>query len=268
MNTKKQNGEQFQLVAKTLDNAVLSVLSEEQLTGFDRAFKTATAIQTLRNTLTDEYMKPVMAMQGSKLGFKTDQTYPVDKVKDCLIDAVLTGVQPYGNQFNIIAGNMYVTKEGFGYLLSKIKGLKYSIVPTLPRMNMDKGSGAVVMKIEWQIGNEVPQSKEIEFAIKINKFMGADAVIGKATRKARAWLFNQVSDIEITDGEVEDVEYTEVVKSTIPEVSKEEKRDAQFKDFVMNIYDTEELEKFVKDHELTSEQMNFVEQRKSQLLSS
>lgn len=131
----------------------------------------------------------------------------MDIVKDCLIDAVLIGVEPYGNQFNIIANQTYITKEGYGYLLGKIKGLKYSIKPELPRINVEKGSGAVEMKIKWSFNGETKE-ETVDFATKVNAYMGADAVIGKATRKARAWLFNQVSDIEITDGDAEDAEFT------------------------------------------------------------
>ena len=198
-------------ISSKLNESVLSVLSEENIFGFEKSYKIANAIAFLKENLSNEYMKPIMAMQGSRLGFKTDKDnnggYPLEKVKECLIDAVLTGVQPYGNQFNIIAGNMYVTKEGYGSLLSKIKGLKYVITPELPRISAEKGSAAVEMLIKWSLNGKSEEQK-VDFAIKVNNYMGADAVIGKATRKARAWLFNQVSDIEITDGDVDDTEFT------------------------------------------------------------
>ncbi|MFK5282891.1 hypothetical protein ACI3PL_25325, partial [Lacticaseibacillus paracasei] len=80
-----------------------------------------------------------MALQGNRLGFKTDKDksggYPESVVKNCLIEAVLLGIQPTGNQFNIIAGNMYPTKEGCGYLLNNFKGLSYNLVCSLPRIN-------------------------------------------------------------------------------------------------------------------------------------
>jgi hypothetical protein len=204
------------VIAK-LNDSVFSVLGNDKLVGFQKAYAVANAIEELKVLLTPAYMKPIMQLQGNKLGFKTDKDkdggYPEAVVKNCLVEAVLMGVQPFGNQFNIIAGNTYITKEGFGYLLPRIPGLVFDIIPQLPRIKDQ--SAAVVMDIEWTI-NGVTKKKSIDFAIKVNNFMGTDAVIGKATRKARAWLFNTVNGTEIADGDVYDVD-AKVVSTKINE---------------------------------------------------
>jgi len=173
--------------------------------GFEKAFLVSNAIAELKNLLTSEYMNPIMNLQGNKLGFKTDKDstggYKEDVVKNCLIEAVLFGLQPTGNQFNIIAGNMYATKEGMGHLLSKISGLVYDIVPELPRIK--EGSGAVVMNIEWTLNGHT-RSKKIDIPVKVNNFMGTDAVLGKATRKARKWLYDTITGTEIPEGDISD----------------------------------------------------------------
>lgn len=212
-------------VANKLNSQVVSVIGHDALQGFEKAYKIANAIAVMKDLLTDEYMKPIMAMQGNKLGFKTDKDnaggYPLDVVKNCLIEAVLTGFQPFGNEFNIIAGQMYGTKEGFGSVLNKTKGLKYDITPTLPRINAAKDGAAVVMKITWTYGSEPEQMKEIDFAVKMNSYAGVDAAIGKATRKARAWLFNKINGTEVGEGDVQDVDFKSVpVKE--PDVTVEE----------------------------------------------
>jgi hypothetical protein len=151
-------------------------------------------------------MKPIMALQNSKLGFLTDKKdsqYPEKVVKECLIDAVLTGFQPYGNQFNIIKGNMYGTKEGFGYVLNKVPGLRWTIIPSLPRIDKTKWSAAVVMKIQWSFNLGPVTTEEIDFGIMIDEYTAKpDTVIGKATRKARAWLFEKVTGIEVGDADL------------------------------------------------------------------
>jgi len=189
-------------VAEKLNSSVLQVIGNENIKGFQRAYIIADAISVLKETLTKEYMKPIMNLQGNKLGFKTDKDtsggYSEEVVKNCLIEAVLFGLQPCGNHFNIIAGNMYATKEGCGYLLSKIQGLQYDIVPELPRMN-DK-SAAVVMNIQWTI-NGVTNTKKLDIPVKVNAYMGTDAVIGKATRKARKWLFDTITGCELPEGD-------------------------------------------------------------------
>lgn len=203
-----------------LNSKVLSVIGNENIIGFQKAYIIADAIGELKTLLTDDYMKPIMALQGSRLGFKADKIYDKTVVKDCLIDAVLSGVQPFGNQFNIIAGNMYITKEGFGYLLAKFPGLTYDITFELPRIKDE--SAAIVAIISWNL-NGVPKEKKMDIPIKVNKFMGTDAVIGKATRKARAWLYNTIAGTEFGDGDVTDI-HAEVIssKTNTPEKSKAE----------------------------------------------
>lgn len=129
-------------IIQKLNKNVEIALSAQTLAGFEKAYTMATAAGELKKLLNAEYMKPIMELQGNRIGFKTDKDnnggYPVETVKNCIIEAVLMGVQPVGNQFNIIAGNCYLTKEGIGYLLKNINGLSYDIVFTLPRINPEK----------------------------------------------------------------------------------------------------------------------------------
>lgn len=192
--------------------------------GFERAYTVAYATGELKKLLTAEYMKPIMALQGSRLGFKTDKDrdggYSEEVVKHCLIEATLTGVQPSGNQFNIIAGNCYITKEGFGYLLKNISGLVYDITFELPRINADKSGAAITAIINWTFQGQA-REKKIEIPVKMNAAMGTDAVIGKATRKARAWLFNTITGNEIGDGDVTEDGTATVISSKINKTAEE-----------------------------------------------
>lgn len=194
-----------QEIAKLLNSEVFTVIGQDSLVGFEKAYLIADAAGKLKALLTSEYMRPIMDLQNNRLGFKTDKQdgYHESIVKNCLIEAVLTGVQPFGNQFNIIAGNCYITKEGFGYLLSHFPGLQYEILPSLPRINGE--SAAIVMKITWTLNGNT-QSRDLDVPVKVNKFMGTDAVIGKATRKARAWLYNTINGTEIADGDIGDLD--------------------------------------------------------------
>lgn len=192
-------------IAQKLNDSVASVIGTDKLMGFEKAFLISNAIGELKTLLTPVYMAPIMQLQGNKLGFKTDKDkdggYAESVVKNCLIEAVLYGLQPFGNQFNIIAGNMYATKEGVGYLLSNFKGLSYDIVAELPRIK--EGSAAVVMIIEWSLSGAEKNVKKIDIPIKVNQYMGADAVLGKAMRKARKWLYDTITGSEIPDGDIE-----------------------------------------------------------------
>jgi hypothetical protein len=210
-------------VIQKLNTSVSSVLSASDIVGFERAYLVAQAAGELQALLTAEYMKPIMALQGNRLGFKTDKDtaagYPEATVKNCLIEAVLMGVQPCGNQFNIIAGNCYLTKEGVGYLLKNIEGLSYDIVFQLPRVSNDRSSAAIEANLEWTI-NGVKKTKTLPIPVKMNAQMGTDAVIGKATRKARKWLYDTITGSELPEGDAQDVE---VLSTKINKPTGEEK---------------------------------------------
>lgn len=211
----KQETKNLPKIFEQLDQSVLSVIGSSAISGFQKAFLVATAIQELKESLTPEYMKPIMALQGSKLGFKTDKDktsgYPIEQVRHCVVEAVLMGLQVTGNHFNIIAGNTYITKEGCGFLLNNTQGLSQTITLSLPRINPDKTSAAVDATIKWTL-NGTPNEITIPIAVKMDSYTSVDAVIGKATRKARAWLLGAINGTEIPEGEIEDVGYTAVEK--------------------------------------------------------
>lgn len=220
---------QYQLAAaETINTQVLAVLSDKSQ-NFTNAFAMANAISVIRNTLTPEVMQPIMSLAGSKLGFRTDrdkpskgqmpQPYPLETVKDCLIDAVLLGLNPTGNQFNIIASNMYVTKEGFTYLLKKIKGLRYSIIYPTTTFAQNKETALVTCEVTYQIGEDKPIKQLLEFTVKAGSYATTDSCNGKAERKAKCWLYNHIEGTDITDGDAEDISYTEVSSTRL---SKEE----------------------------------------------
>jgi len=212
------------LVSQELNNQVLAVLSNK-VEGFEKAFIMASALQTLDKLLTPEFMEPIMALQGSNLGFKVDKMYSMQEVKDCLKDAVLLGLQPTGNEFNIIAKNMYPTRQGFGSLLKKINGLKYSISYSNPTFTTDKTSANCIATIKWELNGE-KNVQEQEFAIKSNAYATADAILGKAERKARRWLFNTVEGTDIPDGDVTDIGFVDITqKKTHQETSKSKEYD-------------------------------------------
>lgn len=244
----------FTEIAQKLDSNVLSVIGSDKIQGFEKSYLVANAISSLSELLTPEYMKPIMALQGNRLGFKTDKDkaggYPEATVKNCLIEAVLLGIQPTGNQFNIISGNMYPTKEGCGYLLNNFKGLSYNLVCSLPRINADKTSAAVEVKISWIINGE-KKEETIPIPIKMDSYTSVDALIGKATRKGRAWLLSRVSGMEITDGDISDVSFTVVDPKKRPEEIDEAKAIQNCENFINSSQTIEELNQCKSDaHQL------------------
>lgn len=169
----------------------------------------AEGIVKLEQAITPEVMRPIMALQGKRLGFLTDKDkdggYNETIVKRCTIEALLRGVRPVGNEMNIIAGNFYATREAFVRLLREFEGLtELRLDFAVPRMS--NGGAVVLCKASWKL-NGVPDSMEAEIPVKVNNGMGSDAILGKADRKMRARVFNRLSGSEFPEGDVrEDLE--------------------------------------------------------------
>lgn len=172
---------------------------------FQKTFAMAAGIRQLKALITDEMMKDIMPLQGTSLGFRTDKDgsggYTMPIVRECLIEAVLRGLQPVGNQFNIISGRCYTTKEGFTHLLKTLPGLS-DLKLTFGVPQMQQGGATVEGSAAWKY-NGNPDSMNRQFAIRLNSGMGADGAIGKAERKLRAAVYAQITGTVLSDGEAD-----------------------------------------------------------------
>lgn len=176
-----------------------------ELAPFKRSVMIAAAVNQLRQILTGPVLHQFMLLKDTAVGFLTDKgNYSEQTIRDALIEACIAGVYPVGNQFNIISGRCYITKEGFHQLLKDKEGLRYNITPDIPQMDPANKKATVSMKIQWEYRGE-SHTETIPFVVRLNAGMGEDAAIGKATRKARAWLYQVITGIEIGDGDVEEL---------------------------------------------------------------
>lgn len=175
---------------------------------FQQAFKMAAGIRELRALITSAAMKDIMQLQNTALGFRTDKAqggYPEEVVKDCVIEASLRGLRPVGNEFNIISGRCYVTKEGFARLVREFPGMTdLQMLPGVPRM---KDGGALVLYRATYSLDGVPVTIERDIPVKVNNGMGADAILGKATRKMLCAVYERLtgSEYSLPEGDATDV---------------------------------------------------------------
>lgn len=192
----------------------------------------AQAMVDLRAMMTPEVMTPIMNLMDTDLGFRTDRDpkqinpktnqpytpYHVDVVRDVVIEAKLRGFHTIGNEFNIIAGRMYAAKNGFRRKLTDGKSFpgltNFRDSYEVPRIVGDKGA-IVKCKATWVLDGKA-DSAEFEFAIKVNSFMGADAIIGKAERKLCKRVHDLISGIHTPDGDVDDVDLAGATNVTPP----------------------------------------------------
>jgi hypothetical protein len=186
---------------------------------FQRAMLLAEGIHRLRGALGAEVMAKIMPLQNSPLGFLTDKLdggYGVEVLREALIVAVLQGAYPVGNEFNVIAGKCYLTKQYFRRKLREFQGLTdLRLAPGVPRVSE---SGALVpFAASWKINGrldkieclfrktETGEELDERICVRVNKGMGADAILGKAERKMLARIYTQLTSshgFDADDGEL------------------------------------------------------------------
>lgn len=186
------------------DLAKQGALTQNISSQFKRIFVTGAVMYNMNQILTPAVMQNIVWLQNSPMGFLTDkpQGYDVDTVRACVIEAAIKGLDVIGNEFNIIAGRFYATKNGLNHMLRNIPGLAKNVTPGIPKM-LREGEATVTVHVDWTYGGKHSE-KDVEFAIRVNKGMGADAIIGKAKRKAYAWLYEEVTGNAAAEGDVTD----------------------------------------------------------------
>lgn len=182
----------------------LSSFSEMQ-----RAFKVSQGIQIARN-LIGKLIADIRPLAGTPLGFRTDKDstggYADAVLVEACTEAVIRGVGWVGNEFNIIAGRCYITKEGYSRLVRNIPGLTDLVLnPGVPKM-FDEGA-IVPYSAAWNL-NGKPQMFERSIPVRLNRGMGVDAALGKATRKMLASIYSRCTGSEQSayDAEADEVE--------------------------------------------------------------
>ncbi len=174
----------------------------------------ASAMYMLDQVLTDEvvhtYFIPLM---NTRAGFLTDRNpnkvrrgsqpatpYTIAEVRACLKDAILKGLLPIGNQFNIISGSVYITREGYTALLSRM-GVKHRIIPS--QLADRDGYAVYSCRIEAMTaqGERISYTNEVLF--KRGQYDSDALLQGKAYARSVKSLWTYVSGLDSGDA-VED----------------------------------------------------------------
>ena len=220
--------EAFAGVARKMDELAVAAQDAFAIKGnFERTFALGAAMADLRDALDERVMTSIMKLQNTKLGFRTDNErgYPVHVVRDAVIEATVWGLQCVGNQFNIISGGFYATKEGYTYLLRNMPGLedmRFIYHPAAISDSSTSGTrkdgtpyqkiereGKTLVDVSW-VYKGVHEQERLEFCIRVNAGMSQDAIIGKAERKAKRWLFERLTDRQLPDASADDLDVIDV----------------------------------------------------------
>lgn len=197
---------------------------------FGAAFNAARVITLLREALTDEVMVRVfMPLMNTKVGFRTDRDgkpdkngkvkplYDVATVRDAIIDAAIIGLLPTGNQFNIISGTMYPTKEGYTVLLKKI-GAKY-IIDVQQDRSQNPAFAEFPCKISYSYNGE-KNSLTVVATVRRDQYSSNDQLRGKAERRAKKALYEYLTGTDYGDADETSSRPNAVVDAVAVEIAE------------------------------------------------
>ncbi len=189
---------------------------------FAGTISVARGMRQLQEMITPEVMEEIYPLMNSPLGFDTDRNpfkdpnavpYSMEVVRQCFIVATLKGAHTAGNEWNIIGGNPYLTKNAYSRMLPSYPGISdLRIDYGVPRIL--EGKAIVPCHARWKLRG-VPNELKAEIPVRLNKGMGDDAAIGKAERKIRyrVWVIVTGQKSEAPDPDEDPSERSQVVNS-------------------------------------------------------
>lgn len=172
---------------------------------YERASTLGCALIDLR-LLVKDYVPMLNQLKGSKLGFRTDRdnsdkgSYPDSVIVDCAIEAVIRGARWTGNEFNVLAGGCYLTKEYWWRMVTtEIEVLTdLDLNPGVPELV--NGRVVVTFMASWKLGG-IPQSMIRKIPILMRSGQSDDATLGKAEGRMLKAIYKRLTGTEITDAD-------------------------------------------------------------------
>lgn len=208
-------------------NKIADVVREGQLAlvgggeQFDRTFAMAAAMRQLNELITDAMMADIMELQGSTLGFRTDKDktggYPVNVVRPCFIEATLNGAQSVDNEWNILVGKAYYTKNFFMRKVQEFEGLT-NLLYSHGAVETHGGNAFVDYVASWELNGAQMELKKIRktlasgapfddrLVVRVNEGMKHDGIIGKADARMFRAIYAMIANYVPAGGDVDAID--------------------------------------------------------------
>jgi len=192
------------LFAQSDNIAKATALALSQIPAVQAAARRAETIRRLWDAITDDVLEYLAPLNNTPLGFKCDKEYDDNTLRFCIVQALLLGARLTDNEFNIIQGRAYLTREFFVRVLSENADLtNLRVSYGVPKITPD---GALVSVSATWVLNKVADSLDADIPIGTRGKETVDNILGKASRKFLARVYARVtgSKFAVPEGEIED----------------------------------------------------------------
>lgn len=194
-----------------LDQTIIGIqaeINQREVGSVGHALAIAAGRKQLEGIFQGEVMSLVMSLQGSEIGFRTDKDsekgYPENVVRDVVTSALVQGARLTGNEINIIASRLYLTREFYLRTLAEFDGLtNLKVEVDLPELK--EGVALISGRASWTYRG---QRDAIEFrktadadtriGVKRNKGQDHAAVATKGDRKIRQKVYERLTGTVVT----------------------------------------------------------------------
>jgi hypothetical protein len=122
--------------------------------------------------------------------------------KTIVVEALLKRVRPFGNEFNIISGRLYITQEGYRRSINDLPDVKGFVeFPGVPELV--NGRTIVTVDMQWERSGKKENLSKV-FPVKMHSTSTDDQIVGKAKRKALKAAYEYLTGTAQPDNEPED----------------------------------------------------------------
>ncbi len=185
----------------------------------------------IRKQIIGKPLDIIRSLMNTGIGFKTDRNpndpknkqapYDDEIVKNCVVQAIMHGLRIHGNEFNILGGNFYATKEGLERIVNTNPLLEREIKEKIKQMKQssDTGTWAITYEYEFKLKECAEVKGEVTFYIKGkmgNYEIPLDAIQGKAKRKLYKVIYNKMTQgFKLEDADdIDDIDLPGQLKDT------------------------------------------------------
>ena len=92
---------------------------------FEKSLYISSYLKNIYDLIPKETISLCRNLMNKGIGFKTDRKdYDDDTLRDCIVQAIIHKFRVHGNEFNILGGNFYPTREGLERVVKTYPSLK------------------------------------------------------------------------------------------------------------------------------------------------
>lgn len=205
---------------------------DDNLQDFQKSLYIASYLQQIYELIPRDTINLCRNLMNKGIGFKTDRKdYDDDTIRDCMVQAMIHGFRVHGNEFNILGGNFYATKEGLERVVKTYPTLKGEPEIEIRGSTRSKETRnwRFVFNYHFEYKSGKKDTGQLSFIVrgtagKSNYEVPYEAVEGKALRKCYKALYNRLNrNFSIKDTDDIEIEEVKEEKSKLEQLASSKK---------------------------------------------